>query len=73
MGSRPSGGKASNSTCSCKLGCKGIVAKRIDRPYRSGRCKSRLKVKESEEPCCDARVFVLNSLIFGGRRINGAA
>ena len=34
----------------CKLGCEGIVAKRIDRPYRSGRCKSWIKVKNPKSP-----------------------
>jgi bifunctional non-homologous end joining protein LigD len=29
----------------CKLGLEGIVSKRRDAPYRSGRCKNWLKVK----------------------------
>jgi ATP-dependent DNA ligase len=29
----------------CKLGLEGIVSKRRDLPYRSGRCKAWLKVK----------------------------
>jgi bifunctional non-homologous end joining protein LigD len=29
----------------CKFGCEGIVAKRIDSPYRSGRSKTWIKVK----------------------------
>jgi ATP-dependent DNA ligase len=29
----------------CKMGLEGIVSKRRDLPYRSGRCKSWVKVK----------------------------
>jgi bifunctional non-homologous end joining protein LigD len=34
----------------CKLGLEGIVSKRIDMPYRSGRCKSWVKVKNPASP-----------------------
>jgi bifunctional non-homologous end joining protein LigD len=34
----------------CKLGLEGIVSKRRDAPYRSGRSKTWLKVKNPESP-----------------------
>ncbi|MBA2439983.1 MAG: hypothetical protein H0V50_04835, partial [Thermoleophilaceae bacterium] len=34
----------------CKLGLEGIIAKRLDMPYRSGRCKSWIKVKNPLSP-----------------------
>jgi len=34
----------------CALGAEGIVAKRRDRPYRSGRCADWVKVKNPEAP-----------------------
>jgi bifunctional non-homologous end joining protein LigD len=34
----------------CKLGAEGIVAKRRDRPYRSGRCADWVKVKNPDSP-----------------------
>jgi bifunctional non-homologous end joining protein LigD len=34
----------------CKLGLEGIVAKRRDRPYRSGRCSDWVKVRNPESP-----------------------
>jgi bifunctional non-homologous end joining protein LigD len=34
----------------CVLGAEGIVAKRRDRPYRSGRCADWLKVKNPDSP-----------------------
>jgi len=34
----------------CKLGAEGIVAKRRDRPYRSGRCADWVKVKNPHAP-----------------------
>jgi bifunctional non-homologous end joining protein LigD len=34
----------------CKLGAEGIVAKRRDRPYRSGRCADWVKVKNPDAP-----------------------
>lgn len=34
----------------CELGCEGIVAKRIDLPYQSGRSKRWLKIKNPESP-----------------------
>jgi ATP-dependent DNA ligase len=34
----------------CKLGCEGIVSKRRDLPYRSGRAKSWLKIKNPKSP-----------------------
>ncbi len=34
----------------CKLGLEGIVSKRIDMPYRSGRTKSWIKVKNPNSP-----------------------
>jgi bifunctional non-homologous end joining protein LigD len=37
-------------TPACKLGCEGIVSKRRDLPYRSGRAKSWLKIKNPASP-----------------------
>ena len=34
----------------CRLGLEGIIAKRIDAPYKSGRCKSWIKVKNPKSP-----------------------
>ena len=34
----------------CQMGLEGIVAKRRDRPYRSGRCLDWIKVKNSRAP-----------------------
>jgi bifunctional non-homologous end joining protein LigD len=34
----------------CKLGLEGIIAKRVDMPYRSARCKSWIKVKNPASP-----------------------
>ena len=34
----------------CKLGAEGIVAKRRDRPYHSGRCAHWVKVKNPDAP-----------------------
>jgi len=34
----------------CRLGLEGIIAKRLDMPYRSGRCKSWIKVKNPNSP-----------------------
>ena len=34
----------------CALGAEGIVAKRRDRPYRSGRCADWVKVRNPEAP-----------------------
>jgi bifunctional non-homologous end joining protein LigD len=34
----------------CKLGLEGVVSKRRDLPYRSGRSKSRIKVKNPASP-----------------------
>ena len=34
----------------CKMGLEGIVSKRRDFPYRSGRCKSWVKVKNQNSP-----------------------
>jgi bifunctional non-homologous end joining protein LigD len=34
----------------CKLGLEGIVSKRRDLPYRSGRCKAWIKVKNPASP-----------------------
>jgi ATP-dependent DNA ligase len=34
----------------CKLGCEGIVSKRLGSPYRSGRSKYWLKVKNPKAP-----------------------
>jgi ATP-dependent DNA ligase len=36
-----------------KLGLDGIVAKRRDRPYRSGRCADWIKVKNQGRAGCD--------------------
>jgi bifunctional non-homologous end joining protein LigD len=34
----------------CQFGCQGIIAKRVDRRYRSGRSKSWLKIKKPKSP-----------------------
>lgn len=34
----------------CKLGCEGIVSKRLGSPYRSGRCSSWIKIKNPAAP-----------------------
>jgi len=34
----------------CALGAEGVVAKRRDRPYRSGRCADWVKVKNPNAP-----------------------
>ena len=34
----------------CKLGCEGIVSKRLGSPYRSGRSADRIKVKNPKAP-----------------------
>jgi bifunctional non-homologous end joining protein LigD len=34
----------------CKLGLEGIVSKRRDMPYRSGRCKAWVKIKNPASP-----------------------
>ena len=34
----------------CLIGCEGIVSKRLDLPYRSGRVKSWIKVKNPKAP-----------------------
>jgi len=34
----------------CHFGCEGIVAKRVDSLYRSGRSKSWLKIKNPKSP-----------------------
>jgi hypothetical protein len=38
----------------CKLGCEGIVSKRLGSPYRSGRSKHGVKVKNPEAPAVKA-------------------
>ena len=41
----------------CKLGLEGIVSKRRDLPYRSGRCKAWIKIKNpATQPCCGYRM-----------------
>jgi len=34
----------------CKLGLEGIVSKRVDAPYRSGRARTWIKVKNKKAP-----------------------
>jgi bifunctional non-homologous end joining protein LigD len=34
----------------CNMGLKGMVSKRIDRPYRGGRSKDWIKVKNRKHP-----------------------
>jgi bifunctional non-homologous end joining protein LigD len=34
----------------CRLGLEGIVSKRVDKPYRSGRCVDWVKVKNPDAP-----------------------
>jgi ATP-dependent DNA ligase len=40
----------------CRMGLEGIVSKRRDRPYRSGRSKDWLKIKNPDAPAA-ARVI----------------
>jgi len=40
----------------CKLGCKGIVSKRLGSPYRSGRVSHWIKVKNPEAPAVKREV-----------------
>jgi bifunctional non-homologous end joining protein LigD len=37
-------------TAACHLGLEGIVSKRLDAPYRSGRARSWIKVKNPKAP-----------------------
>jgi bifunctional non-homologous end joining protein LigD len=39
----------------CKLGCEGIVSKRLGSPYRSDRSKQWVKVKNRQRRRCGAR------------------
>jgi ATP-dependent DNA ligase len=39
-----------SSRNACKLGLEGIVSKRRDLPYRSGRCRAWVKVKNPQSP-----------------------
>jgi hypothetical protein len=39
----------------CKLGCEGIVSKRLGSLYRSGRSEHWVKVKNPAAPACGAR------------------
>jgi bifunctional non-homologous end joining protein LigD len=34
----------------CRMGLEGIVSKRVDRPYRSGRCADWIKIKNPDAP-----------------------
>jgi len=34
----------------CKLGCEGIVSKRLDAPYRSGRARTWIKIRNRKAP-----------------------
>lgn len=47
---RGCGGAPAIFAHACKLGCEGIVSKRRDLPYRSGRAKSWLKIKNRKSP-----------------------
>ena len=41
----------------CQLGCEGIVSKDRSRPYRSGPCKTWIKVKtQRRRACADSRI-----------------
>jgi ATP-dependent DNA ligase len=42
------------------MGLEGLVSKRTDRPYRAGRCKDWVKVKNREHPAM-ARVMEMFS------------
>jgi bifunctional non-homologous end joining protein LigD len=37
----------------CRMGLEGLVSKHRDRPYRSGRCKHWVKVKNRKHPAMD--------------------
>jgi hypothetical protein len=43
-----------NLSCSCKLGLEGIVSKRKDSPYRSGRSPDWLRMKKPGLRCDEA-------------------
>jgi bifunctional non-homologous end joining protein LigD len=53
-------------TAACRMGLEGIVSKRRDRPYRSGRCPDRIKVKNPNAPAA-TRILGKDE-----RRIEGA-
>jgi bifunctional non-homologous end joining protein LigD len=47
----------------CTMGLEGIVAKRRDSPYRSGRCADWIKIKNPEHPARDrAELIVLSKM-----------
>jgi bifunctional non-homologous end joining protein LigD len=41
----------------CKLGCEGIVSKRLGSPYRSGRSADWVKVKDPKAPAVTLALF----------------
>jgi len=45
-----SGDGASFFAHACRMGLEGIIAKRRDRPYKSGRCTDWVKVKNPDSP-----------------------
>jgi ATP-dependent DNA ligase len=47
---RASGDGATIFAHACKLGLEGIVSKRRDLPYRSGRCRAWVKIKNPASP-----------------------
>ena len=42
----------------CQMGLEGIVAKRRDRPYRSGRCQDWVKVKNPAHPAVERTMLI---------------
>jgi ATP-dependent DNA ligase len=53
----------------CRLGLEGIVAKRRDRPYRSGRCADWIKVKNRAHPSLARAELIVLSKQRQARRI----
>jgi hypothetical protein len=49
----------------CRMGLEGIVAKRWDPPYWSGRCPDSIKVKNPQAPAASCRAEVLVALLRG--------
>jgi ATP-dependent DNA ligase len=49
----------------CKLGCEGIVSKRLGSSYRSGRSKQWLKIKNPAAPAVKREAEDWGRLIFG--------
>jgi bifunctional non-homologous end joining protein LigD len=45
--------RAGSIVAACRMGLEGLVSKHRDRPYRGGRCKHWIKVKNRKQPAMD--------------------